>query len=709
MIPPLPSDIFRQGQVLNNTYEVEGVIGRGGTGEVYRARNQITSRVVAIKALSKQFSGNEDYVELMRREEQMRDVSHDAVVRYSECSRSGDGHVFLVMDFIDGPSLQDAMRSQRFDPRELLIVGHRVADGLVAAHRHGIVHRDLSPDNIILRGGSPERATIIDFGIAKDTASGARTIVGNDFAGKYEYAAPEQLEGRAEPRSDLYALGALMLAAFRGSVPFAGSTPGEIVRRKQLPLDTQGVPEPLKGVIDRLAAPAIADRPVSAEVVVRQIDDLLKSGRSRMPAARSTARASAKMSSDRKRRGGGGMAVLSLLLLVAAGGGGAWYMGYFDRFLVQPMPSASPYRLDASMVGGAAAFASNAPDPDSGEVLRRAFGTASGSMPPPDSILLAQGVPGPGWPAAVAAVIEATEGLEDWSVAAADLSIRVTGLAPDRETRETIAAAIETAAIQGGLAVDLSLVTGPRVLDPDLVRAAIEGGSTCGPLSLVDPPEDGYPLGATISARGDVSAPGDDVRVREAIAAMAGDRRVDVRANVLNEDLCLIRDVLPPVPGSAMSVRLVNGATGAANLTGVFAVGDNPVVDIELPATPSEGWLWVIVVDNTGKVFNLMPNINNSEHRLERVGTVEGGIRRVRVLWSIADYAQDQSRLAMRFTETDIGKSEIIAFLSRDELFSIRRPRDESVSSFAEALAETLAERPGNLLSIATRVLESRP
>jgi eukaryotic-like serine/threonine-protein kinase len=116
MIPPIPSDIFRQGQVLNNTYEIEGVIGRGGTGEVYRARNQITGRVVAIKALSKQFSGNEDYVELMRREEQMRDISHDAVVRYSECGRSGDGNVFLVMDFIDGPSLHDAMRSQRFDP-----------------------------------------------------------------------------------------------------------------------------------------------------------------------------------------------------------------------------------------------------------------------------------------------------------------------------------------------------------------------------------------------------------------------------------------------------------------------------------------------------------------------------------------------------------------------------------------------------------------
>jgi serine/threonine protein kinase len=90
------------------------------------------------------------------------------------------------MDYISGPSLADAMLERRIDPRELLIIAHRVAEGLVATHSHGIVHRDLSPDNIILRDGKPELATIIDFGIAKDTAAGARTIVGNEFAGKYE-------------------------------------------------------------------------------------------------------------------------------------------------------------------------------------------------------------------------------------------------------------------------------------------------------------------------------------------------------------------------------------------------------------------------------------------------------------------------------------------------------------------------------------------
>ena len=103
MLTPLPGDMFKPGQVLNNTYEIEGILGRGGTGEVYRARNQISSRIVAIKVLNAEFSGNADYLELMKREEEMRDIRHDAVVRYSDNSRTADGHVFLVMDFVDGP------------------------------------------------------------------------------------------------------------------------------------------------------------------------------------------------------------------------------------------------------------------------------------------------------------------------------------------------------------------------------------------------------------------------------------------------------------------------------------------------------------------------------------------------------------------------------------------------------------------------------
>ena len=96
---------------------------------------------------------------------------------------------------------------------------------------------------------------IIDFGIAKDASAGARTIVGNDFAGKYEYAAPEQMHGRAEPRSDLYALGASLLATFRGRVPNIGGSPGAVMRRRNGRSTPWACRSRSRGLIDELTRP----------------------------------------------------------------------------------------------------------------------------------------------------------------------------------------------------------------------------------------------------------------------------------------------------------------------------------------------------------------------------------------------------------------------------------------------------------------------
>lgn len=827
MILPLPGDIFHQGQLLNNTYEIEGVIGRGGTGEVYRARNQVSGRVVAVKALSRQFSGNEDYVELMRREEQMRDISHDAVVRYTECSRSADGHVFLVMDHIDGPSLQDEMRRRPIGPRELLVVAHRVAEGLEAAHRRGIVHRDLSPDNVILRGADAEQATLIDFGIAKDTAAGARTIVGNDFAGKYEYAAPEQLEGKSDQRSDLYALGASLLAAFRGEVPFAGATPGEIVRRKRQPLDVADVPEPLRGLIGRLAAPEPANRPASAAEALRLIEDALSIGQGK-PNPR-----------ERARRGDRGLDLLAaaVALLLVAGAGGLWWTGRLDglqlgsrgdapperpgeraadpaggedpaqvpqdtapdvpeppgetedgpgagtgtdgglpddspegdpppdRTEERPpdaageappdasaatdpgtsedeapetgapetgtgdaatdpadpladggedgrppadLPLADPYRLAVAVAGGEASLSGDAPDPAAAQALREAVGAAAGPVPLDEGLRLAAGAPSERWAQDMAALIRAAGGLAEWRLEAKGPLVQVAGLAPSAAARDRIASSLGAQAEQGGLTLELDLAAGPQVLRPEEVAAALAEVASCGPLLAADPPEGGWRLGETVRVRGDLAAPGEAERVTASLASVVGDRPVTMEAQVLNEDLCAVRALLPPLPTAAMSIRLSEGATAEANLAGVFRVGDNPVVDVDLPASV-EGWLWVILVDNTGEVFNLLPNIALPEHRVTELGEVANGLRRIRVLFSTDEFRADSTRLAFRISEEDFGKSEVIALLSREPLFPMRRPRDESVESFAQGLREALEADPGNLLAMASRLLEARP
>jgi len=719
MIDALPGDIFHRGQILNNTYEIEGVLGRGGTGEVYRAKNLISGRVVAIKALNAQFSGQEGYIELMRREEQMRDIRDDAVVRYTECSRSDQGHVFLVMDYIAGPSIADEMLKRRLEPRELMIIAHRVAEGLVAAHGQGIVHRDLSPDNVILRDGSPEKATIIDFGIAKDTGAGARTIVGNDFAGKYEYAAPEQMEGRSEARSDLYALGAMLLAAWKGQVPFAGMTPGEMIRRKQEKLDTAGVPEPLKGLIDWLAEPVLAHRAPSAAAVVEQVGKVLKG-----PAAERATRAAPptrtptrrEMAAPKKR--GGGFVVLLLLVLLAASGGGAWYLGLLDgvkeRVLAlfeEPLPVASPYAMVATAGGGLAIprLTANAPDEAAAAAIRSGFATLAGTEAEKDAVTLAEGMPTETWASGAAAVFAAAKGLEGWRIDLSGTTAGVGGIAPGTVEAQRIRSGLDDWAAAHGFTLKTDIVAGPKVLEAAAVQEVLDSLASCGPLIQLDPPPGGYPLGATITVTGDALEPDLDDAIAGALAGVIGDRRVQVSLNVLNEHLCMVRGELPPLPSNAVSIWMGQGSTGEANLTGVFRTGDNPVVDVLIPASITGGQLWVMAVDSSGKVFNLLPNVNFEVNDIDRLGVVEGGTRRIRVVYSLDEKRADPKRLAMKIEDTDYGKSEFIAFVTLGDLFDTRRPRDESVASFAEALATAQSERPGNILGFASRILESRP
>ncbi|WP_372837020.1 serine/threonine-protein kinase, partial [Puniceibacterium confluentis] len=686
MKDPLPSDIFRPGQVLNNTYEIRGILGRGGTGEVYLAFNQISERTLAIKALNARFSGNSDYVELMKREEQMRSILHDSVVRYSECSRTDEGHVFLVMDYVEGVSLSDLMYTRRVTERELLIVAHRVLGGLVATHAQGIVHRDLSPDNIILRGGAAERATIIDFGIAKDTATGARTIVGTNFAGKYEYAAPEQLEGHADFRTDLYALGASLLAVARQEVPDVGTNPGAVVRFKRDALDTSGLGQPLRDLVDWLTAPDPDQRPATAEAALERLDQWLK------PDAHATTQAPA------TRRGGAALKAAALIAALAVAGVGIWASGLVQGLFPPPLPVVSPYTLAAGLRDGTARLDGHAPDIAAAEALARAMNDATGSSLSADALTLATGLPYPGWPRDTAALLALLAPLDRWELTVTDTSARLDGLAPDAPARDGLTGALAGWQNSADITLTTAIAAGPESLDRASLEPVLARLATCGPLLQLDAGGPPYALGDTLTLIGDVAAADDAATIRDTLTPLIGDRSLRVETSTLNDDLCAIRAVLPHAPPGAVSIRLSRGDTGEQALTGVFSTNDNPVVDIELPADITDASLWVMVVDNTGKVFHVLPNVNHTVHRVDDLGSVQNGLRRVRVLWSLAEFAADPKRLAMQVTEGDYGKSEVIAILSRSPLFDMRRPRDESVSSLAEALAETLAGRSDQII-----------
>ncbi|MBP7241235.1 serine/threonine-protein kinase [Amaricoccus sp.] len=690
MVDPLPGDIFRKGQVLNNTYEVEGVLGRGGTGEVYRARNQITGRVVAIKALNRQFSQNDAYLELMKREEEMRSISHDAVVHYTDCNRADGGAVYLVMDYVDGAPLSELMQGRGVGARDLLVVAHRVAEGLVATHARGVVHRDLSPDNIILRGGEPEQAVIIDFGIAKDSGPGARTIVGSGFAGKYEYAAPEQMNGRAEPRSDLYALGASLLAAFRGRAPDVGASPGATLRAKERPLDVEGVPEPLRRLIEDLTQPDPARRPPSAAAVVAEIDRMLR------PVS-----AAAAQGARPRRRLGPALAVLALALLA----GGLWAGGVFDRLLAPPLPVARPYLLTAGVdVDGVATLTGNAPDAAAREEIARGFRSVSGRAAPADGLTLADGAPVAGWTAAAQTLLAAAQGLEDWRLEVVDRDAALTGTAPDREARDAAVAAFGAAADAGGFSGRARIAAGPRWLDVETVRGWLAPHATCGPLEVREPEGGRFPLDARIGVTGQVAEAGAAGRIEAAIAPRLGDRTLALDLVTMNPAFCEVASAVPGTAPRVGSFALGLGGSPEPNLSGIYEVGDNPVIDLVLPVTLDAGHLWVEIADVTGNAYNLVPSDSRPDTLLANLGEVAGGLRTIRVA-----FAEDEAgpgRPAFRIDAT-FGKSLLLALVTDRPLFEVARPVEET-AAFGEALRARLASGAVTVLAETTQVLDSR-
>lgn len=708
-----PRDTFQPGDLLNNTYRIEAVLGRGGTSEVYRARSEISGRVVALKVLKAELSVNVDYLRLMTREEAIRDVRHDAVVRYSENHRTPDGHVYLIMDFVDGPPLDRIMAKAPVSADDLMVIGARVTEGLVAAHAKNIVHRDLSPDNIILRGGKPDEAVIIDFGIAKDDRPGAETIVGNEFAGKYAYAAPEQLYGRTDARSDLYALGATLLACFRGKIPDLGENPVEMLRIKALPPDTTGVPEPLKGIIDRLCKPEPKDRfQTAAEVLAAFAPE-----RSVPPAPRSVSAAPAPaaplMSTPApiaappasvpappvaKKSGGGGLMVALVVLLLAAGGAGAWYAGLLDRLFVQPLPEKDPFTLVVTQAEGGVPKATGfAPSEEVQKALADLMAKTGGTA----EVTLAQGKLAEGWGTEVLVLVEKAAVLPEWQVSVRGNEVKVTGTAPDRAARDAAVAALTSQVLK----VSADIGFGPRVLMPEQVAALLAAHQDCGPLALPDPPLAGWGVGSKVLVAGRMASDEGRTALYQALGAAIGDREALLDIEVLNPELCAIEAALPRAPTKGFKVIFGFGDRAEPNPAGRYFVGENPVIDVVIPADVTSGNLWVSIVDVTGSVFHLLPNLNRPENSIAALREGKAGEVTVRVAYSVAE-ATGTPKMAFLVDDSIMGKSKIVILYAPEPVFAELRPMSESVDSFAAALAgKETGEGMAPVFSIDSRIL----
>lgn len=245
------------GSKLNGIYEVLRFIAKGGMGEVYEGRNVNTDERVAIKVVLPELASDEKVQAMFLKEARtLTKLSHPALVQYRVLAEEPElGCLYIAMDYIDGTSLSEVLGSYGPTLIELIALTRRLADGLRVAHDLGAIHRDLSPDNVLLERGRLERARIIDFGIAKDTTGSTATIVGDSFAGKLGYVAPEQLgdfDREVGPWTDVYSLGLIILAFVRGKPVNMGTSLVDAIEVRRKGIDLIDVPGELRPLLQAM-------------------------------------------------------------------------------------------------------------------------------------------------------------------------------------------------------------------------------------------------------------------------------------------------------------------------------------------------------------------------------------------------------------------------------------------------------------------------
>jgi eukaryotic-like serine/threonine-protein kinase len=214
------------GQVLDNRYRIDRLIGRGGMGAVYLAHDEVLDELVALKVVSAAHSHDPaESADRFRREASAaRRIMSPNVIRIHDLGQTRSGLLYISMEHFAGRTLADVMQTRGPLPlSELRDIIGQVCDGLAAAHEAGVIHRDLKPHNVLV--GERRAVKIIDFGLAKSTFLRGMTATGL-IMGTPHYMSPEQVKGTdVDAASDIYALGALTFHAATGQPPFDGPTP----------------------------------------------------------------------------------------------------------------------------------------------------------------------------------------------------------------------------------------------------------------------------------------------------------------------------------------------------------------------------------------------------------------------------------------------------------------------------------------------------
>ncbi len=286
--PQQPDEMGRLGD-----YRVLKVLRSGGMGVVFLAEDVRLRRQVAVKAMKPGLAANARARQRFLREAQLTaSVTHDHIVAIHQIGEE-KGLPFLAMPLLQGESLDARLkREETLPPAEVLRIGRETAEGLAAAHEHGLIHRDVKPANLWLEAlpGGRTRVKVLDFGLARACDGDAPLTQSGVIVGTPAYMAPEQVEGRVDPRADLFSLGCVLYRMATGQTPFPGETVMQVLAKVAAaqPRPPQGLnpetPPVLSDLILRLLAKDPAQRPQSATEVIQAIQSI-ENALTRQPAS----------------------------------------------------------------------------------------------------------------------------------------------------------------------------------------------------------------------------------------------------------------------------------------------------------------------------------------------------------------------------------------------------------------------------------------
>ena len=268
-------------------YQIDGVAGEGGMGVVYRATEIALQRPVALKLIAEDFSGDRKFRERFQRESMLAaSIDHPNVIPVYEAGEV-DGELYIAMRFVDGTDLlQLVTRQGALPPHRAVRIVSQVAAALDAAHRRGLVHRDVKPGNVLLTGeGDEEHAYLTDFGLVKTLEGAPGTTTAGHFVGTLDYSSPEAIQGQdADARSDVYSLACVLFFALTRTSPFLrDSNVGTMFAHVNEPAPklleaNPELPPGLGAVVERALSKNPAERQQSAGEFARAAQEGLAAG-----------------------------------------------------------------------------------------------------------------------------------------------------------------------------------------------------------------------------------------------------------------------------------------------------------------------------------------------------------------------------------------------------------------------------------------------